>query len=516
MTQAPTHQSGVSSRFTYIVLGVLIFGLVLTILNVYELRRLQSDHFTNDFIRAHEYDEPKLSIPPKNQPVFTIVAARPDSGYLDHVLNLFQRSGYIRGSLKTRWDVLWSHEYPFADGGDLEKRLRNLAVHQKVNHFPGTGYVTNKNSLAVTKIHGIPKAFRLPHQADDFKKYAAKFPKKMWVQKSNTHRGIKIKSMKELDFTAESTFIQEYIDRPFLVDGRKFDIGVYTVLTSINPLRVYTMDAEVLLRFCPKDYHPFDASDIDKYVVGDDYTPTWQIPSLKHYYADLNFTHRESLNTYIRKLGKNDTQVWLDIKDTIRNVYLEKEPYLISSAAKYKSSRNFFEMVRFDFVLDENLNVYLMEANMSPNLSSLHFKPNRLLYEQVLHNLFSLVGIVRPLQRDIFRSSPDEAEMQVSDKDIHVFSDICSSPDCSDNCNLEKCQVCNTCLTSEQRQTLKYAYLEHLTRRNMGRVFPPVMSTEWAAKWTPANDRFYRRLRNYNKLIYRWFVGKCKQAHHWC
>jgi tubulin monoglycylase TTLL15 len=42
-------------------------------------------------------------------------------------------------------------------------------------------------------------------------------------------------------------------------------------------------------------------------------------------------------------------------------------------------------MVRFDFALDDDLNVFLMEANMSPNLSSSHFAPNRLLYEQVLH-----------------------------------------------------------------------------------------------------------------------------------
>ena len=44
-------------------------------------------------------------------------------------------------------------------------------------------------------------------------------------------------------------------------------------------------------------------------------------------------------------------------------------------------------MVRFDFALDEDLNVYLMEANMSPNLSSNHFAPNKLLYEQVVRDM---------------------------------------------------------------------------------------------------------------------------------
>lgn len=30
-------------------------------------------------------------------------------------------------------------------------------------------------------------------------------------------------------------------------------------------------------RFCPEDYHPFDANNVDKYVVGDDYTPIWEV-----------------------------------------------------------------------------------------------------------------------------------------------------------------------------------------------------------------------------------------------
>ena len=56
---------------------------------------------------------------------------------------------------------------------------------------------------------------------------------------------------------------------------------------------------------------------------------------------------------------------------------------------------NYFEMVRFDFVLDQELNVYLMEVNMSPNLSSAHFYANRLLYEQVVYGMLSVVGVAR-------------------------------------------------------------------------------------------------------------------------
>lgn len=68
----------------------------------------------------------------------------------------------------------------------------------------------------------------------------------------------------------------------------------------------------------------------------------------------------------------------------------------------YKYSRNFFELMRFDLVIDNKLRVYLMEANMSPNLSSEHYKPNTLLYEQVLYHTFNLVGIGTSIERNDF------------------------------------------------------------------------------------------------------------------
>jgi tubulin monoglycylase TTLL15 len=73
-------------------------------------------------------------------------------------------------------------------------------------------------------------------------------PETLFVQKSNDHRGISITKLRNLNLKAEGTFVQEYIDRPLLVDGYKFDIGVYTIQTSIDPLRVYTYNGDMILR----------------------------------------------------------------------------------------------------------------------------------------------------------------------------------------------------------------------------------------------------------------------------
>ena len=44
------------------------------------------------------------------------------------------------------------------------------------------------------------------------------------------------------------TFVQQYVDKPLLIDERKFDIGIYTIVTSLDPLRIYVVDHEFLLR----------------------------------------------------------------------------------------------------------------------------------------------------------------------------------------------------------------------------------------------------------------------------
>ena len=73
-------------------------------------------------------------------------------------------------------------------------------------------------------------------------------PESLFVQKSSDHRGISIRKMEDLNLQAEGTFVQEYVRRPLLVDGHKFDIGVYTIQTSIDPLRVYIYNGDMILR----------------------------------------------------------------------------------------------------------------------------------------------------------------------------------------------------------------------------------------------------------------------------
>jgi hypothetical protein len=91
---------------------------------------------------------------------FALNGRRVDSSYLKHVLETFESVGWSRVGVEEDWDVLWSHEYPFRT---LKDRLSTIiSGEQKVNHFPGSGYITNKMNLATSSLPYVPKAFQLP------------------------------------------------------------------------------------------------------------------------------------------------------------------------------------------------------------------------------------------------------------------------------------------------------------------------------------------------------------------
>lgn len=324
-----------------------------------------------------------------------------------------------------------------------------------------------------------------------------------------------------------------YINLHTTLVHRKFDIGIYVTMTSSDPLRVYAYDTDVLLRFCAQKYYPFNASNLDSYVVGDDYTPLWevrllehverkaiqlikrflislindhfQIPTLQKYFVDAGMNMKETLNAYLRSLGKDPDFVWSQIEDSIRSVYVAKYDLMNKMSMAFGSSRHFFEMVRFDFVLDEDLNIYVMEANMSPNLSSLHFAPNKLLYKQVIFNVLSLAGLAQTLHVNNWPDRhADMWDMMVSDKDLGVFEDICSCDECHMSCKLDKCKVCLYCLDKETKTVLKDAFLEHQAKYNNKRLIPSVKQSSETAKG------------QLDQLQRTWFSGKCIKNVAWC
>lgn len=164
-------------------------------------------------------------------------------------------------------------------------------------------------------------------------------------------------------------------------------------------------------------------------------------------------------------------------------------------------------MVRFDFGLDKDLNVYLMEANMSPNLSSDKYPPNMLIYEPVIYSLFSMVGITRYPQIRSWVDKPfREWNILVLDKDLAILPDVCTDTRCVNGSSEveEECDTCYQFLTDDFKLILKDAYLEEYSRWHNKRLIP---STSEESPMTLGTN---------NYLQDKWYIGKCLLDAKWC
>ncbi|CAA94900.3 putative tubulin polyglutamylase ttll-15 [Caenorhabditis elegans] len=432
------------------------------------------------------------------------------TGHMMHIREMFEHTGYKivtknELSLDTKWDVMWHHEYSFTQE-PFKTLIKNASPNQIVNHVPGSGFYTSKVQLATSDLsNGVPKAFQLPAEKSKLLEYAEKNPDVLWVQKDNTHRNIKIKSTNDMDLSKNNSFVQKFVDNPLLIDNKKFDIGIYTVVTSLLPLRVYIYDGDVLIRFCPEDYHPFDANNVDKYVVGDDYTPIWEINSLKKYFNTQKMSFKSTIDSYLGMQGMDTSKIWLQIRNIIGEVFRTQQTKMLMSLQNLKLNPQYFELSRFDFVVDDQLNVFLMEANMSPNLSSGHFKQNQILYEQVLMNIFSLTGISTPITKEadiLFKSRTSEQNPLVNSRDINLPLKFCVENKCESCDEAPECQLCGHCMNTETRKILEQTFVENSNRKQMKRI--------------QFDYENHHPLTKEDHLLTLWLSTKCQLDNTWC
>lgn len=294
------------------------------------------------------------------KPKYVLYNAHGRKDHLKHVEIVLQRFGYeetaFNESSSSDWTLMWAHDYPFNTLKKID--FKNLKPCQKVNHVPGCGFITNKVDLSTTRLKYVPRAFKLPKQKEELIEYSEQHPDKLFVHKHNQHRHIRVRRLEEIDMDDTNNFVQEFIGNPLLVDGYKFDIGVYTIITSVDPLRVHYYNGDILFRFCPVKYLPFDEANVDKYIVGDDYLPIWKVPSLSTSYNTMKHGMRDSFNLYIKSQGRDPQRIWDQIEESIRLMMYEKEKHLVDILRRYRGKRNFFELMRIDFVVDDDLNVF--------------------------------------------------------------------------------------------------------------------------------------------------------------
>lgn len=100
---------------------------------------------------------------------------------------------------------------------------------------------------------------------------------------------------------------------------------MYTIITSVDPLRAYIYNGDVMMRYCLQKYYPFNESVLDKYVLSGNYIPTQDMPSLKPYFNNFGYNMRASFNAYVKSKGLCPKTIWKQVESIIRNILVLKE-----------------------------------------------------------------------------------------------------------------------------------------------------------------------------------------------
>ena len=169
------------------------------------------------------------------------------------------------------WSLRWCKRMHSSDYGAMRP-------YQRVNHFPATWGIGRKDNLhkrlkkfadsfGDEQVYFFPAAFILPQDSATLKRdmQQRRFPpagqrNNIYIVKqvaSACGRGMHLLKGKanpnRVRLPEGQWLVQRYIHDPFLIDGYKFDLRIYVLVTSFNPLRVYLYE-DGLVRFATTPY----------------------------------------------------------------------------------------------------------------------------------------------------------------------------------------------------------------------------------------------------------------------
>jgi len=173
---------------------------------------------------------------------------------------------------------------------------------------------------------------------------------------------------------ARPLVVQRYVARPYLINETKFDLRLYVLVTSMNPLRIYLYD-DGLVRFASNKYTNESSKVHDVFTHLTNYSINKKSASyLSNEEAQEAQGHKWTLKTLWRHFdaeGIDHSVIWEKIKDLMIKTIISAESSMVNLFQNNVASRySCFELFGFDILLDSRLKPWLIEVNISPSLHS--------------------------------------------------------------------------------------------------------------------------------------------------
>ncbi|XP_054454377.1 tubulin polyglutamylase ttll6 isoform X2 [Anoplopoma fimbria] len=279
------------------------------------------------------------------------------------------------------WTLFWT------DCSVSLDRVKDMKRYQKINHFPGMNEICRKDLLArnmnrmlklFPKDYNIfPRTWCLPADYSDFQAYTRAKKSKTYICKPDTGcqgKGIVLtKSSKEIH-PGEHMICQVYISRPFIIDGYKFDLRIYVLVTSCDPFSIF-MFKEGLARFCTTKYTEPTHSNVDDVCM---HLTNYSINKYSENFVRDEDTGSKrklsTLNKLLESISCNTDKMWNDIEDVIVKTLISAHPILKHNYhtcfPNHTTGSACFEILGFDVLLDHRLRPWVLEVNHSPSFTT--------------------------------------------------------------------------------------------------------------------------------------------------
>jgi hypothetical protein len=183
-----------------------------------------------------------------------------------------------------------------------------------------------------------------------------------WIVKpyaSNCGRGITVVSdVREFREAVKSRSIkldkiaQRYIDDLLLIDGFKFDIRAYVLIAACKPL-VFLMNSEYYGR---RSLIPYDSNSTEMLTHLTNASQQKKHPS-------FNDRKEESILSPDFLKEKLGLELMADVETQMQQA---ARVLMKASASRLEQRRGSFQLLGFDFMIDQQGKVYLIEVNVNP------------------------------------------------------------------------------------------------------------------------------------------------------
>ncbi|KAL8566330.1 putative tubulin polyglutamylase ttll9 [Nucella lapillus] len=334
---------------------------------------------------------------------------------------LRSRPGWQEVQGEGKWDFFWCDREWVHTNYDTTF----LQEHQKILHFRNHYELTRKNlmvknlkrmrkqiereqgKLEAQSLDFSPTTFELPSEYHIFVEEFKKNPGIVWIMKpaaKSQGRGIFLfRKLKDITDWKKGEYqplqdpnakdmpelyvVQRYIENPYLIGGRKFDIRVYVLVMSFNPLKAW-MYRGGFARFSNTRFS-LDSIE-DNYVhltnvaiqkTAPDYDPEkgckWSTQQLRMYLCARHGTDK------VKKLFQDVDNIIIRSLQSVQKIII--------------NDKHCFEMYGYDILLDDELKPWLIEINASPSLTA-SGKEDYDLKSGLLHDVLNVLDLENRLQ----------------------------------------------------------------------------------------------------------------------